>query len=185
MSPPLAVRLTTEPVEKMETMPLKALAPAGIARLIVSPYSRTLETAAIIAERLRVKIADKVRVQHNGAELRFTASFGVAQCEEHDTLDALVARGANVGLILPGHYASERPAVEDLAARLADPGQALAQAADRARTQARERDERSLRLLAATCGGAVGRSLRACAAVRRGVAGGLTLKACAISFCCP
>ncbi|MFM8272731.1 MAG: Nif3-like dinuclear metal center hexameric protein [Gemmata sp.] len=33
--------------------------------------------------------------------------------------DALAARGANVGLILPGHYASERPAVEDLAARLA------------------------------------------------------------------
>ena len=32
----------------------EALAPAGIARLIVSPYSRTLETAAIIAERLRV-----------------------------------------------------------------------------------------------------------------------------------
>ncbi len=33
--------------------------------------------------------------------------------------DALTARGANVALILPGHYATERPAVEDLAARLA------------------------------------------------------------------
>ncbi|HEY1186382.1 MAG TPA: Nif3-like dinuclear metal center hexameric protein [Gemmata sp.] len=32
--------------------------------------------------------------------------------------DALTARGANVGLILPGHYATERPAVEDLATRL-------------------------------------------------------------------
>jgi dinuclear metal center YbgI/SA1388 family protein len=32
--------------------------------------------------------------------------------------DALAARGANVGLILPGHYATERPAVEDLAAKL-------------------------------------------------------------------
>ena len=33
--------------------------------------------------------------------------------------DALTARGANVALILPGHYATERPAVEDLAAKLA------------------------------------------------------------------
>jgi dinuclear metal center YbgI/SA1388 family protein len=33
--------------------------------------------------------------------------------------DALAARGADVGLILPGHYATERPAVEDLAAKLA------------------------------------------------------------------
>ena len=33
--------------------------------------------------------------------------------------DALSARGANVALILPGHYATERPAVEDLAAKLA------------------------------------------------------------------
>jgi dinuclear metal center YbgI/SA1388 family protein len=32
--------------------------------------------------------------------------------------DALTARGANVGLILPGHYATERPAVEDLADHL-------------------------------------------------------------------
>lgn len=33
--------------------------------------------------------------------------------------DALAARGANVALVLPGHYATERPAVEDLAAKLA------------------------------------------------------------------
>ncbi len=33
--------------------------------------------------------------------------------------DLLAARGANVGLILPGHYATERPGVEDLAAKLA------------------------------------------------------------------
>jgi putative NIF3 family GTP cyclohydrolase 1 type 2 len=31
--------------------------------------------------------------------------------------DALAARGANVALVLPGHYATERPAVEDLAAK--------------------------------------------------------------------
>jgi dinuclear metal center YbgI/SA1388 family protein len=33
--------------------------------------------------------------------------------------EALAARGANVALLLPGHYATERPAVEDLAAKLA------------------------------------------------------------------
>jgi putative NIF3 family GTP cyclohydrolase 1 type 2 len=33
--------------------------------------------------------------------------------------DALTARGAGIGVILPGHYATERPAVEALAARLA------------------------------------------------------------------
>lgn len=33
--------------------------------------------------------------------------------------DLLAARGANVGLVLPGHYATERPGVEDLAAKLA------------------------------------------------------------------
>lgn len=33
--------------------------------------------------------------------------------------DALAARAAGVGVILPGHYATERPAVEELAAKLA------------------------------------------------------------------
>src|SRR5262249_50697737 len=33
--------------------------------------------------------------------------------------DALTAREAGVGVLLPGHYATERPAVEDLAAKLA------------------------------------------------------------------
>ena len=33
--------------------------------------------------------------------------------------DALRAREAGVSVILPGHYASERPAVEELAAKLA------------------------------------------------------------------
>lgn len=41
--------------------------------------------------------------------------------------DALTARGAAIGLVLPGHYATERPAVEDLAERLASefPGVAV------------------------------------------------------------
>ena len=34
--------------------------------------------------------------------------------------DCLAAKAAGVGLILPGHYATERPGVEDLATQLAD-----------------------------------------------------------------
>jgi putative NIF3 family GTP cyclohydrolase 1 type 2 len=33
--------------------------------------------------------------------------------------DALTARDAGIGVLLPGHYATERPAVEELAAKLA------------------------------------------------------------------
>lgn len=33
--------------------------------------------------------------------------------------DALTARAAGIGVVLPGHYATERPAVEELAAKLA------------------------------------------------------------------
>jgi putative NIF3 family GTP cyclohydrolase 1 type 2 len=33
--------------------------------------------------------------------------------------DLLTARGCSIGVILPGHYATERPAVEELAAKLA------------------------------------------------------------------
>ena len=33
--------------------------------------------------------------------------------------DALTARTAGIGVIVPGHYATERPAVEELAAKLA------------------------------------------------------------------
>ena len=34
--------------------------------------------------------------------------------------DCLTARDAGVGVLLPGHYATERPGVEDLAGRLAE-----------------------------------------------------------------
>ena len=41
--------------------------------------------------------------------------------------DCLAARAAGVGVILPGHYSTERPGVEDLAGRLAEafPGAAV------------------------------------------------------------
>ena len=47
--------------------------------------------------------------------------------------DGLAALAAGVGVLLPGHYATERPGVEDLAARLAAalPGVAVTAAAER------------------------------------------------------
>ena len=33
--------------------------------------------------------------------------------------DALAARTAGIGVLIPGHYATERPAIEELAAKLA------------------------------------------------------------------
>ena len=38
---------------------------------------------------------------------------------DEDGYAALAAEAAGVALLLPGHYASERPGVEDLAAKLA------------------------------------------------------------------
>jgi dinuclear metal center YbgI/SA1388 family protein len=48
--------------------------------------------------------------------------------------DALAAEAAGVGLILPGHYATERPGVEDLADRLAAEFPAVAVWASRSET---------------------------------------------------
>ena len=46
--------------------------------------------------------------------------------------DALAAQAAGIALVLPGHYATERPAVEDLAAALAEAFPAARVAASRA-----------------------------------------------------
>jgi broad specificity phosphatase PhoE len=64
----------------------EALAPAGIARLIVSPYSRTLETAAIIAERLRVPIVVEALVRERAA---FTCDVGTSPARLGERFPAL------------------------------------------------------------------------------------------------
>ena len=46
--------------------------------------------------------------------------------------DALAARTAGIGVLIPGHYATERPAIEELAAKLARDWPALAVWASRA-----------------------------------------------------
>jgi two-component system, cell cycle response regulator len=52
----------------------------------------TARDAVVMAERLRAAIVG-VRVPTGGVPIRFTASFGVAEFNEHDgSLDALIAR---------------------------------------------------------------------------------------------
>jgi putative NIF3 family GTP cyclohydrolase 1 type 2 len=58
-----------------------------------------------------------------GAAGRYHADAGRAGAEvfltgEMQFHDCLAAQAAGVGVILPGHYATERPGVEDLADRL-------------------------------------------------------------------
>jgi diguanylate cyclase (GGDEF)-like protein len=51
--------------------------------------------ATLIAERLRADI-EALRLQHEGHEIRFTASFGVAQCKaQHQSLDVLISAADN------------------------------------------------------------------------------------------
>lgn len=50
----------------------------------------SLEDAAVLAERLRRKIAG-IRLEHAGSEAAITASFGVAQRGQHHSLEALIS----------------------------------------------------------------------------------------------
>jgi diguanylate cyclase (GGDEF)-like protein len=50
-----------------------------------------LDQAMAVAERLRASIGDHV-VQHDGTEIRFTSSLGVAGLTGGETLDQLIAR---------------------------------------------------------------------------------------------
>jgi diguanylate cyclase (GGDEF)-like protein len=53
----------------------------------------SLADASRLAERLRARIADKLRVSHDSTEIRITASFGVAEFDTTtETLDVLIAR---------------------------------------------------------------------------------------------
>ena len=74
---------------------------------VVGDANRTVRTVALVCgaagEFLSDAIARKADVFLTG-EVRFH--------------DALTARAANIALILPGHYATERPAVEDLAVKM-------------------------------------------------------------------
>jgi dinuclear metal center YbgI/SA1388 family protein len=75
---------------------------------IVGNINRPVQKIAIVCGAAGEFLSDSIRANADvfiTGELRFH--------------DALIARGANIGVILPGHYATERPAVEELAVKLA------------------------------------------------------------------
>jgi putative NIF3 family GTP cyclohydrolase 1 type 2 len=70
--------------------------------------SRTVRRVAVACGAAGEFLSDSIRAKADvflTGEMRFH--------------DVLTARAAGVGVLLPGHYATERPAVEELAARLA------------------------------------------------------------------
>lgn len=75
---------------------------------VVGDANRAVRTVAVACGAAGEFLGDAIK--------RRADAFLTGEVRFHD---ALAARGAGVALILPGHYASERPAVEDLAARLA------------------------------------------------------------------
>jgi dinuclear metal center YbgI/SA1388 family protein len=75
---------------------------------VVGDLSRTVRKVAVACGAAGEYLSDSVR---SGADV-----FVVGELRFHD---ALAARSAGVGVIVPGHYATERPAVEELAAKLA------------------------------------------------------------------
>ena len=75
---------------------------------VVGDVNRTVRTVALACGAAGEFLSDAIK--------RKADVFLTGEVRFHD---ALTARGANVALLLPGHYATERPAVEDLAAKLA------------------------------------------------------------------
>jgi dinuclear metal center YbgI/SA1388 family protein len=83
-----------------------ALGAAGVQ--VVGDANRSVWTVAVACGAAGEFLSDAIR--------RKADVFVTGEVRFHD---ALAAREANVGLLLPGHYATERPGVEDLAAKLA------------------------------------------------------------------
>lgn len=75
---------------------------------VVGDLSRSVRKVAVACGAAGEFLSDSIRAKAD--------VFLTGEVRFHD---ALAARAAGVGLILPGHYATERPAVEDLADKLA------------------------------------------------------------------
>jgi dinuclear metal center YbgI/SA1388 family protein len=75
---------------------------------VVGDLSRTVKRAAVACGAAGEYLVDSIR---SNADL-----FLTGEMRFHD---ALTARDQGVSVILPGHYATERPGVEELAARIA------------------------------------------------------------------
>lgn len=75
---------------------------------VVGDLSRSVRRVAVACGAAGEFLSDSIRSKAD--------VFVTGEMRFHD---ALAARTAGVGVILPGHYATERPAVEELAAKLA------------------------------------------------------------------
>ncbi len=101
------IGLLAEPTTlgKLAKRAKKELAAASVQ--VVGNLSKSVRKVAIACGAAGEYLSDSLRANADvfvTGELRFH--------------DALTARGAEVGVILPGHYATERPAVEELATKL-------------------------------------------------------------------
>jgi len=74
---------------------------------VIGDLSRTVRKVAIACGAAGEFLSDSIR---SNADVFFTGELRFH--------DALTARAAGIGVILPGHYATERPAVEELATKL-------------------------------------------------------------------
>jgi putative NIF3 family GTP cyclohydrolase 1 type 2 len=87
----------------------RAKAELGAASVqVVGDLNRTVKKVAVACGAAGEFLVDSIRARADvflTGELRFH--------------DALSARAAGIGVLVPGHYATERPAVEELAAKLA------------------------------------------------------------------
>ena len=75
---------------------------------VVGDVNKSIRTVAVACGAAGEFLADAI-----------TANADVFLTGELRFHDALTARAAGIAILLPGHYASERPGVEDLADRLA------------------------------------------------------------------
>jgi dinuclear metal center YbgI/SA1388 family protein len=75
---------------------------------VVGDLSKSVQTVAIACGAAGEFLSDTLRVNAD--------VFVTGEVRFHE---ALTARSSGLGLILPGHYATERPGVEELAAKLA------------------------------------------------------------------
>ena len=91
---------------KLAARAKKELAAASVQ--VVGDLSRPVTKVAVACGAAGEYLVDSLRAKAD--------VFVVGELRFHD---ALAARAAGVGVIVPGHYATERPAVEELAAKLA------------------------------------------------------------------
>jgi len=97
----------TSPIRLSEFAALVKRSCAGNFTQFVGDAEKSVLTVALACGAAGEYLTDAIREKAD--------VFVTGEARFHDLL---TAEAAGIGLVLPGHYASERPAVEDLAARL-------------------------------------------------------------------